>query len=439
MAFNLQRHLNSLTSSISVVAIAAGLTLAQATTQKSLAQVTSINGAGSSFAAPLYVGVPAGLPAFAPKGSWFNTYGVGNPSSLNPPGPINSTVTFRYAAVGSGRGVTAFLTQTPPPGTTTIPAPVSFGATDDPLIGTEVVTGGPNGGPFIQVPVAGGAITLAYNSTGLTVPAAGIRLSQSTYCAILNGNITNWNDSRIRNDNGGVVIAANQPLNVVRREDSSGSTFALSNHLNTICQSPTVPAASVWTRGVGPNSAPLPACPPTPANTVCWPTRFLKASGGGAVADLINATPGTIGYVDSATRLSKNLPAAVLRNRSGQYVSPSPASITAAFTGVVDTDSSDRRIKIEVTNPTATTAYPIVTATYLLFYDRYANVSVANGIKGFIRWAVGVPPVPATPSPNTIATARGYAPLPDSIKTRVVDVVGRCVDTVVDPAAACVP
>ena len=441
-------RLNTLTSTISVLAITIGLVAGQSATQKSLAQtattpapagVTSINGAGGSSVNTLFVGTGTTAP-LSPQGSWFNVYGLGNPSTLNPPGAINGTVTFRYAPVGSGAGVTAFLTQTVPPvppNTSTILAPVSFAATDAPLVGTERVTGAPNDVPtpagtpqnpvpYVQVPVVSVGIALAYNPSGLNIPTGGLKLSRATYLGILNGIITNWNAPQIRADNGGAIISVNKPIVGVYRSDSSGNTLNLTSHLAAAFP-------TIWNRGVGEVSTNTGTLPPA-AGTVIWPSNFTGVSGGGAVATKIQTTPGAIGYVDSATRLAKNLPAAVLQNKALVYNSITSTTISNAFVGATDQDPNPRRIKIVVTDPTAANAYPIVTASYVLFYDKYADVKVANGIKGFINWALGVPPIPASPDPNAIAIARGYAPLPTAIKKQATTLVNTYVDTTFNPA-----
>ena len=480
MGFYRDRKSNKLTSSISVLAITISLVAAQSATHKSLAQtatapapggVTSINGAGSSAVNTLLLGTGTTAP-FAPEGSWFNVFGVGNPPSLNNPagianGPVAPGFTFRYAPVGSGAGITSFFTQTPPsvPGGTpalnnlTILRPVSFGATDDPLVGTDIeriVTGTSNSGKAIQVPVVGVGIALAFNRTGLNVPAAGLRLSRITYCGILNGTITNWNDIRIRNDNGGAIIAANLPLRVVRRSDSSGTTFALSTHVNTICKpaaTPGIPTANTWSRGVGNISASGTVPPAPPANTVVWPASFLSAAGGGGVATAISSTSGAIGYVDSATRLARSLPAALLQNRTGAYVGPTTSGIQNALaSGTIvryGAAPANRLIRIDgLADPTVATAYPISTASYFLFYDVYAGSNTtgpAAGIRQFINWALAnaaqpVPPAAnsSSPTPDQIAIARGYAPLPNNIKTVARTVVNTCVNTTSGPSP-CTP
>ncbi|MBN4005308.1 substrate-binding domain-containing protein [Nostoc sp. LPT] len=432
MAFYPNRQLTHLASSISVFAITIGLVVGQSATQKSLAQtsttpapagVTSINGAGGGSINTLFVGTGTTSP-YALQGSWFNTYGVGNPTTLNPPGPVNPLVTFRYAAINSSAGLAAFFTQTPPPATgATINPPVSFADTDDPITGTEKLSAGPNAGTPIQVPVITYGVALAYNPTGLNVPADGIKLSRATYLGIFNGTITNWNDGRITTDNGGRVISAvSKPIVVVRRSDNSANTFTLSSNLKAAF-------GATWNRGVGEISiAQAGGIPnPLPANTVVWPANFQFASGSKGVATKIKTTAGAIGYVDNSTRLANGLQAAVLQNKAGTYNPISPTSIRNAFVGTTDQDASPRRIKLVVTDPTTANAYPLVSASYLVFYDKYANVKVANGIKGFIGWALG------TTSADNIATARGYAPLPAAIKTLSKGAVNTYVNDALNP------
>jgi phosphate transport system substrate-binding protein len=256
----------------------------------------------------------------------------------------------------------------------------------------------------------------------------------------LNGTITNWNDIRIRNDNGGAIISANLPLRFVRRSDNSGSTFVLSTHLNTICNTtgtPGIPAAHVWNRGVGSISTSGTVPPTPPADTVVWPASFLSASGGGGVATAIAANSGAIGYVDSATRLARSLPAALLQNKSGAYVGPTTDGIQHALGGGTivryGTVPNNRLIRIDnLADPTPATAYPISAVAYFLFYDIYGGTNgnaIAAHLRGHINWALGNTPV-SNPIADNIAIARGYAPLPASIKTVSRTVVNNCVNTV---------
>jgi len=75
----------------------------------------------------------------------------------------------------------------------------------------------------------------------------GLRLSVSSLCGIWNGDIKNWNDSRLTADNNGVSLEsasdktpANQwsvPLIAVARSDSSGTTSIITRHLANVCAS----------------------------------------------------------------------------------------------------------------------------------------------------------------------------------------------------------
>lgn len=378
-------------SSVSIMTLAVNLAFGSLTTQQSLAQ-TTISGVGSTFVAFLFMR------------DWF---GIG--------------LLFNYAGVGSGSELTAFLTQTPPSGDSSVPRPISFGASDSPLTTSQLtVTGSPNSGLPVQVPVITGGIALAYNPAGMTVPAGGLRLSRRTYCGILDGQITNWNNPAITRDNGGRRVAPNIPIKVVRPIDSSATTFNLSNHLNTVCQNLS-PSSYNWNRGVG--------------NVVSWPTTFLSAEDSSGLIRTVSTTRGGFGYADESTRLATTGVTirplhAVLQNQAGNYVAPTSAAVAAAFTDAVDIDAEPRIITLGsptsnptlLQNPTALNAYPIVGPSYLLFYDIYSSSSIADAIKRFI-------PALFSTSGDDIVEFQGYAPLPENLQTTVNDVVQTYVDT----------
>lgn len=337
MAFYRDRPLTHLAGSVSVFALTIGLVVSQSGTLISLAATSVGNGAGATTVNALFAG-------------------------------LKSKFAFTYTPSGSGAGLKAFFAQTPPAGT---PSPITFADSDDPVAGTEKVTGGRG---YVQVPLVGVGITLAFNTSGLTLPAGGLKLSRASYCGILNGSITNWSAPSISADNGG-QIALNVPIKVVHRADSSGSTFILSSHLNTACKAaatPGLPASGVWNKGAG--------------TTVAWPGSFIGATGGGGVATAIASNKGAIGYVDNATRLTKKLPAALLLNKAGKYIAVSPASITAAIKdGTVVTYGTKLTRIDNLTDPKSASAYPISGATYFLYYSDL-------DFKGFITAAKALAP-----------------------------------------------
>ncbi len=351
MFFDCRLKLSHLASSISAMTVIIGLVIAEPTTQKSLAQEapTQINGLGAN---------PA--PLFTNQGGWFNTYSSALSPALNPPGPINPNVQFRYTAVGSEAGITSFFTQTPPStnetAKETVSSPIAFGVIDTPveLLGIEkqTVTGGPNRGPLIQVPLVADAIAVTYNSQGMRVPPGGLRMSRATFCGVFTGNIKNYNSSWFQLDTT-FPQAINLALKIVRRSDSSGSTFLLSQHLKTVCEGTPFP----WNRGVGTVSVEGdPPANPAP-NTVYWPSNFLSVSGSLGVARTVAQNPGAIGYVENSVRLAEFLPAAALANQAGYFVAPSPTAITAALMDASDSNPDPRSITINVPNPLQQSAY----------------------------------------------------------------------------------
>ena len=62
-----------------------------------------------------------------------------------------------------------------------------------------------------------------------------------------------------------------------------------------------------------------------------------------------------------------------------------------------------------VSNSANAQAYPIVTRTYILAYDKMPDAAKAAALKAFITWALG-------DDGTAIAKQLGYAPLPSALK-----------------------
>ena len=152
----------------------------------------SLRGAGSTFSAALYK-------------QWIATYHQEHPQ-----------VSITYDAVGSGEGVRRFVAGS-----------VDFGATDVALSDREAaeISRG-----AIMVASTAGMVVLAYNVPGLR---GELKLPRDVYPGILSGQIRRWDDPRIQTANPGVSLP-HLNIVVVARQDSSGTTYALTNHLAAI-------------------------------------------------------------------------------------------------------------------------------------------------------------------------------------------------------------
>lgn len=150
----------------------------------------TINGAGSTLAAPIYQ-------------QWGSTLkGQGLTVNFNP--------------VGSGAGITSLAAAT-----------VNFAGSDPALKPSDTSK---MKGPVLQFPVAAGAITLSYNLTGVK---SGIKLDGPTVSKIFQGTIKAWNDPAIKALNPGMSLPSTN-ITVVHRSDSSGTTSGFTKWLSAV-------------------------------------------------------------------------------------------------------------------------------------------------------------------------------------------------------------
>src|SRR5262245_11615876 len=176
--------------SIAAVAALLGPALAGAAGETSAS--LTLRGAGATFPAPLYE-------------RWARAYER-----------EHRGITIAYDPVGSGEGQRRFLAEA-----------VDFGASDAALSDQQMarVSAGAR-----LIPVTAGIVVLAYNLPGLGGP---LQLSRDVCGDIFAGRIRFWNDPRIRASNPGLELP-NRGIALVARQDGSGTTFALTNHLTAV-------------------------------------------------------------------------------------------------------------------------------------------------------------------------------------------------------------
>ncbi len=264
-------------------------------------QGTALNGAGSTFAAPLYQ-------------LWSQSF-----LQKEPDAQIN------YQAIGSGGGIEQFTAQT-----------VDFGATDVPLQSDEIANLPSKN--YIQFPTALGAVVFAYNVQGVD---SALKLDGKTIADIFLGTITNWNDPAIAGQNPGVNLP-DEPIQVVHRSDESGTTAVWTGWLSA--ESPE------WAQKVGADKA------------VQWPVG-TGGNGNDGVASGISQTEGGAGYLSYDFAVSANLGVADIKAPDGDYVAPSIDSISKAGGGLKFPIQSDTAILNSSTKgayPVASTTYVLV-------------------------------------------------------------------------------
>jgi phosphate transport system substrate-binding protein len=232
----------------------------------------TLNGAGSTFAAPFY-----------------QQWGTAVKSQDN--------ISINYNPVGSGAGIAQFTAGT-----------VDFGATDPPMKDDEVKKAQAKGTP-LNVPMGLGAITVSYNVSGVKT---GLKLDGPTIADIFLGKVKQWNAAEIAKLNPGIKLPGTSNT-VVHRSDSSGTTKGFTGFLASV--------SPEWSSKVGSDK------------DVKWPTG-TGAKGNQGVAGAVKSTQGAIGYVEQAYALQNNFTFASVKNKAGAFVAPTLESATAAAEGV---------------------------------------------------------------------------------------------------------
>jgi phosphate transport system substrate-binding protein len=244
------------------------------TSTKSTTKVTSatINGAGSTLAAPIYM-------------QWG--------SNLKSQG-----LTVNYSPVGSGTGIADLESGT-----------VDFAGSDPPLAAADVAIAKKKGTP-LQFPMAFGAITVSYNLPGVKT---GLKLSGKVIGDIFDGAVTKWNSPEITALNPGITLPATT-ITVVHRSDSSGTTAGFTAFVSAY--NPT------FAKKVG------------AGKLVPWPSGEVGAAKNAGVAAAVKQTSGAVGYVEQAYALENGFTYGAVENKAGKFILPTIQNTSAAAVGL---------------------------------------------------------------------------------------------------------
>ncbi len=272
-----------------------------------------------------------------------------------------------YGVIGSGAGIRSIRDRV-----------IDFGASDAFLSNAEMAK---MPAPVVHIPTCSGAVVIAFNLPGIET----MKLTPEVLTKIFMGKITNWNNAELKKLNPGVKFP-NLAITVVHRSDGSGTTYIFSDYMSKISQA--------WKNQVG------------IGKSLKWPTG-MGAKGNPGVAGTISQTVGTIGYIGSEYAFAQKISFALLRNKAGNFIKPSIASVSAAGNGEIPADT-----RVMETNSSASEAYPISGFTWIIIYKEqdYNNRSEAQAqaTLKLLNWMIG-------PEAQAIAKKVNYAPLPEKV------------------------
>jgi phosphate transport system substrate-binding protein len=257
-------------------------------------------------------------------------------------------VKVNYQGIGSGGGISQLTSKV-----------TDFGATDAFMSADELKTAGAE---IIHIPTCIGAVVITYNLPGVTEK---IKMTPDLIADIFLGKITKWNDPKIAAENKGIKLP-NLAISTVHRSDSSGTTYVFTDYLTKVNKE--------WKEKIGTNKTPN------------WPAG-IGGKGNPGVADLVTKVPGGVGYVELIYALQNKMAYADVKNKSGNFITPSlkTASIAANITIPDDT-------RVSITDTDAKDGYPISTFTWLILFaeQNYNNrkVEAATAVVNMMWWLI---------------------------------------------------
>ncbi len=300
----------------------------------------NLNGAGASFPAPVYQ-------------AWTFDY-----SSKN------TDVKINYQSLGSGAGINQIKAGT-----------VDFAGTDNPLTLEEQ-----NEAALIQFPTLTGGVVVIVNIPG--IESGALKLDQPTLANIYLGKITRWDDDAVKALNPGLNLP-DLKITVVRRSDSSGTTFIFTDYLSKI--------SAEWKEQVGAGPS------------VKWPVGLGGQKNPG-VCNNVAKIKGSIGYTEYTYAVESKLNCAMLKNRDGSFVAPNLESFTASASNADWKNAPG--FYMALTDTPGAKSWPITGVTYILLRKDLAADKKA-ALTRYFNWCFT--------DGSSKATQLNYVPLPESV------------------------
>src|ERR1700719_3252003 len=327
---------NRIPARLAVAAGAAALSFAAA--------AADISGAGATFPYPIYA-------------KWADAYKKLTGVGLN------------YQSIGSGGGIKQIKAKT-----------VTFGASDMPLKPDDLKTSG-----LLQFPMIIGGVVPVVNIQG--IQDGQLHLDGATVASIYLGDITQWNDPKIKSLNPKLTLP-NTAIAPVYRSDGSGTNFLFSDYLSK--------ASPKFLSSIGANTS------------VQWPTG-IGAKGNEGVANMTTQTDGAIGYVEYAYAKQNKMAYPLLTNKAGAVVAPSADSFQAAASDA-DWVPADSYYLI-LTDQAGAKSWPITGASFILVYKQPDDPAPVLEALKFFSWAYK--------DGATMAAELDYVPLPAALIAQV--------------------
>ncbi|MDO5048568.1 MAG: phosphate ABC transporter substrate-binding protein PstS [Actinomycetaceae bacterium] len=296
---------------------------------------------------------------------------------------VQPGVTVSYEPVGSGAGITQFIDKQ-----------VAWAGSDAVLEGDEITAAEERcGGPAINLPVYISPVAVIFNLEGVD----NLNMDAETIAKVFAGEITNWNDPAIADQNPDVELP-DLAITPVHRADKSGTTENFTDYLNKA-------APEAW--------------PHEPDKA--WPIEGGESGDKTAgLVQAVNQGEGTIGYADASQ--AGDLGTVALQAGDGYIAFSNEAAATAADAAERVESGVEGDLGLEVNRkPEDAGAYPMVMISYAIVCTTYEDEETANLVKDFIGFQV------SEEGQAAAEEAAGSAPLSSTMRDEVMkslDMIG---------------
>jgi phosphate transport system substrate-binding protein len=278
-------------------------------------------------------------------------------------------ISLNYQAIGSGAGINQINNRT-----------VDFGASDMPVKAEDLVAH-----KLMQFPTVVGGVVIIVNLPNIKPDE--LKLTGDLVADIYLGKITKWNDKKIEELNPGLKLPSTA-IAPVYRADGSGTTFVFTDYLSMVNPD--------WKSQVGASTS------------VKW-VAGSGAKGSDGVDATVRNIKGGIGYVESAYAIQNKLTTTQMKNKDGQFVSPTMESFQSSAAAA--DWSKVQNFAIDLNDQPGAKSWPIESATFVLIPTDPANPAQNEAVEKFFTWGFK--------DGNKIATDLLYVPLPDSVHSAI--------------------
>jgi phosphate transport system substrate-binding protein len=283
-----------------------------------------------------------------------------------------------YEAIGSGGGITQHTAKT-----------VDFAASDPPMKESEWLAA-PN---TLQMPITIGSIVVAYNAPGLALP---LNLTGSVVAQIFARWITTWDNATIQSLNPAITLPS-QPITVVHRSDSSGSTAVFTSFLSD--------ESAMWNSTYG------------ASKTISWHPDTLGQSGNSGIAAFLQQNQYSLGYIELSYAIESSIDYALIQNADGIYSLANTTTIAqaAAFAALALPAGDENWEPVGsyfALSSGCGDAYPISSFSYMLVYKELnvipgMTLTKAKALTNWLWWC--------THQAQSYADALNYVEIPGPV------------------------